>query len=52
MLYENKATNGLNNIKEEADFLKLKMYGIVLKTKREKIGSLIIDRPAYIVNYK
>lgn len=34
MLYENKAIDGLNNIKEEADFLKLSMYGVILKTKR------------------
>lgn len=34
MLYENKAVDGLNNIKEEVDFFKLSMYGVVLKTKR------------------
>ncbi|CAD8154121.1 unnamed protein product [Paramecium pentaurelia] len=52
MLYENKAVDGLNNIKEEADLLKLSMYGVVLKTKRQEMGFLVVDSPEYLVNYK
>ncbi|CAK64166.1 unnamed protein product (macronuclear) [Paramecium tetraurelia] len=52
MLYENKAVDGLNNIKEEADFLKLSIYGVVLKTKRQEMGYLVVDSPEYLVNYK